>query len=126
MIAQGVPSQPYLHRTRPCNGRPAYSCLVSCQSARPAPPAALKKSTAASAATAAQEDSEDGDDEPTAAAGAPTANPHPTSRYWRVGVLLPPPTNEFKQLAAAQQLPPRPYDRVKWPQRYVGAHGCNL
>ncbi|KAG2450615.1 hypothetical protein HYH02_004455 [Chlamydomonas schloesseri] len=53
-----------------------------------------------------------------AAAGAPQP---PTSRFWRVGLLLPPPTAEFERLAAVQQLPPRPYDRVRWPQRVVDA-----
>ncbi|GLC33137.1 hypothetical protein PLESTB_000366500 [Pleodorina starrii] len=58
-----------------------------------------------------------------AAAGAPpppTQLPQ-TSRFWRVAGVTPAPSREWSQLAAAQQLPLRPYDRVRWPSRVVDA-----
>ncbi|EFJ46229.1 hypothetical protein VOLCADRAFT_93469 [Volvox carteri f. nagariensis] len=47
--------------------------------------------------------------------------PPQTSRFWRVAGALPAPTSEWTRLAAAQQLPLRPYDRVRWPLRFVDA-----
>lgn len=42
-----------------------------------------------------------------------------TSRYWLVGGLLPAPGREFRELAAAQQLPQAAYESVRWRQRCV-------
>ncbi|GIL44941.1 hypothetical protein Vafri_2382, partial [Volvox africanus] len=45
----------------------------------------------------------------------PPGQPPQTSRFWRIGGVTPAPSQEWSRLAAAQQLPLRPYDKVRWP-----------
>ncbi|GIL76271.1 hypothetical protein Vretifemale_5875, partial [Volvox reticuliferus] len=45
--------------------------------------------------------------------------PPQTSRFWRIGGVTPAPSQEWSRLAAAQQLPLRPYDKVRWPSLVV-------
>ncbi|GLI64907.1 hypothetical protein VaNZ11_008300, partial [Volvox africanus] len=56
-----------------------------------------------------------------AASGAllPAVQPPQTSRFWRIGGVTPAPSQEWSRLAAAQQLPLRPYDKVRWPATVV-------